>query len=73
MPHFGSGVEANACVKQLFSCFHRGYLWLDTKFLVMVNIISQITDLPKAGVDPSQYFIGKYNEKRLAARLKKKI
>ena len=71
MPHFGRSVEVNTCVKQLLS-FYRGYIWLDTKVPFMADLIFQITSLPKEGVDPSPYFRGKDNEKRLVARLKKK-
>ena len=72
MPDFGRLVEANACVKKLLACFHGGYLWLDTKIPVTVELISQITGFPIKGPDPSQYFCGKDNEKWLAAKLKKK-
>ena len=37
-----------------------------------IDLISQIIDFPKAGVDPSQYFRGKDNGKKTVARLKKK-
>ena len=45
---------------------------MGTKVPIMVDLISQITGLPKARFDPSQYFKGKDNDKKLAARLKKK-
>ena len=38
----------------------------------MVDLIYQITVLTKEGVDPSQYFKGKDNDKKLEARLRKK-
>ena len=60
---FRPSTEVNACVKQLLSCFHGGYLWLDTKVHVTVDFISQIIELPMAGVDPLQYFHNKDNEK----------
>ena len=44
---------------------------MDAKVPIMVDLISQIIGLPKAGVNPSQYFIGKDNDKKLAIRLKK--
>ena len=45
---------------------------MDTKVLVTVELISQITGMPMAGADPSQYFHSKDNEKRLVTKLKKK-
>ena len=45
---------------------------MDTPVAIMVDLISEITGLPKDGPDPSQYFKGKDNDKRLAVRLKKK-
>ena len=53
MSHFGCSAETNACVKQLLAYFHGGYLWLDTKVLVNVEFISQITSLFMKGVDLS--------------------
>ena len=64
--------EENTCVKQLLACFHAGILWLDKPFVVIVALISEITGLPKDGSDPSQYFIGRDNEKRLAITLNKR-
>ena len=55
MPHFGQPTKVNACVKQLLACFHGGYLWLDELVVVTVELISEITGLPKDGPDPSQY------------------
>ena len=65
-------VEVNACVKKLLSCFHGGYLWLGTKLPIIIDLISQISRLPMAGLDPLQYFHGKDNDKILAVKLKKK-
>ena len=42
------------------------------KMHVTIDMISHITGLPKAGVDPSQYFREKDNDKRLASKLKNK-
>ena len=47
-------------------------LWLDSSVTIMVDLIADITGLPKDGPDPLQYFRGKDNDKRLAARLEKK-
>ena len=72
MPHFGRSPEVSSCVKQFLACFHGGYLWFGTKVHVTIDLISLITSLPKAGVDPSQYLCGKDNDKKLAVRLWKK-
>ena len=72
MPHFGWLNEANACVKQILVCFHGGTFWLDTPIVITVDLISEITGLPMDGLDPSQYFKGRDNDKRLATWLKQK-
>ena len=45
---------------------------MDANIPITVDMISQIPGFPKAWVDPSQYFRGKVNDKKLLARLKKK-
>ena len=45
---------------------------MDTKIPIMIDMISQIIDFPKAWVDMSQYFREKDNDKKLAARINKK-
>ena len=72
MPHFRRLAEVNACVKQILIFFHGGYLWLGTKILITLDLISHITGLHKVGVDPSQYFQGKDNDKNLATKLRNK-
>ena len=72
MSHFGRLNEANASVKKLLACFHGGTLWLDTPIEVMVDLIAEITGLPKDGLDPSQYFKGRDNDKQLATQLKER-
>ena len=52
-PHIGRPTEVNACVKQLFACFHGGYLWPYEPVAVTVELISAITGLPKDGTNPS--------------------
>ena len=52
MPHFGWLNEVNACVKQLSAYFHGGMLWLDTLVEITVDLILDITGLPKYGPDP---------------------
>ena len=71
MPHFGRSTEVNACVKQLLASFHGWFLWLDELVEVIVGLILEIMKLPKDGPKPSQYFHGKYNDKKMAVTLKK--
>ena len=59
-------------MKKLLECFHGGYFWLGTKISIMVDLISQIISLPKAGVDSSKYFQGKDNDKNIVAKLWKR-
>ena len=40
--------------------------------MIMVDLISEITRLPKDAPDPSQYFKGRDNDKRFAAQLKER-
>ena len=46
-------------VKVLLSCDHEGYLWLDKKIDLNVDVIHWITRLSKVGIDPFVHFIGK--------------
>ena len=62
----------NAFTKQLLACFHGGILWLDQLVIVIVALISEIIGLPKDGLDPSNYFRGKDNDKILATKMKKR-
>ena len=55
---------------KFLECFHGGMLWLDTPITLMMDLISEITGLPKDGEDPLQYSKGRDNDKRLAAGLK---
>ena len=73
MPHFGHLNKENACVKQILAYFHGRMLWLDTLIPTMVDLISDIMVFPKDGPDPSQYFRGKDNDKRLTARLNQRF
>ena len=70
MPHFGRLNKAHVCVKQLLACFHGGTLWLNTPIPVIVDFISSIIGLPKAGEDPMQYIRGRDTDKRLVKQLK---
>jgi hypothetical protein len=45
IPHFRRHQEVNTSVRPLFSCYHRGYLWLDRLITVDLILINQITGL----------------------------
>ena len=45
---------------------------MDTPVVITVDLISDITGSPKDGPDPSQYFKGRDNDKRLVAQLKQR-
>ena len=62
----------NAMVKVLLLCMHRGHLWLDHRVDITIDLIHQIIGLSKNGVDPAAHFVGKDQDKKLAARLIKK-
>ena len=59
LPHFGQTDKDNAIMKKLILCFHGGFLWFDMKVSVNSDLIARIAQLPKVGVDPSQYFFVK--------------
>ena len=61
MPHFGHTGEVNTCVKQLLDSFSGG------RTSIYVDLISFITRLPKVGVDPTRFFVGKEHDLSLAA------
>ena len=63
----------NAVVKVLLSCVHDGYLWLDRKIDVNMDVIYRITGLSKVGIDPALHFIGKKLDRKLAVKLKKEF
>ena len=73
MPHFGHSIEENIFVRQIFSRFHGGYLWLDEKVPVMIDLIPQITQLPMAWVDLLHYLNDKDNDNQLTTMLGKEI
>ena len=53
MPHFGQIVEVNTCVEKVLDCFHDGYLCLDIKVPIQVDLIATITRFPKVGGYPA--------------------
>ena len=58
--------------KAVVGFIYIGYMWLDTKVPATVELILCVTEFLMKGVDPSQYFLSKENDKKLAAKLKKK-
>lgn len=70
IPHFGRSPELNAVVKIRLSCVHEGYLWLDKKIDLNVDVIHRITSLSKAGNDPGAHFLGKNLDWKLATKMK---
>ena len=73
IPHFACIPELNAVVKVLISCVHDGYLWLDHKIELNVDVIHQITRLSKVGIDPTMHFVGKSLEKNISTKLTKEF
>ena len=45
---------------------------MDIPIAVIVDLISEITGLPKVGIDPTQYLRGRDNDKKLAQQLKER-
>ena len=72
IPHFGRSNEINVVVKVFLSCIHRGHLWLDRGVDIMIDLIHWIMGLSKTGADPMAHFVGKDQDRKLAARLIKK-
>ena len=62
----------NTLLNQLFVFFHGGFILLDTKVSINVHFISSITGFPKARVDPTQFFIGKEQDKHFNTRMREK-
>lgn len=73
IPRFARSPELNAVVKVLLSCVHDGYLWLDHKIDVHVDVIHRITGLSKVGVDLASHFVDKNLDRKLAAKLMKEF
>ena len=69
IPHFGRSNEINVVIKVLLSCVHGGHLWLDCRVDITIDLIHWITGLSKTGIDPTAHFVGKDQDKKLAARL----
>jgi hypothetical protein len=72
LPHFGRGQYATACIKQLLAVTHGGDIWLDKPVPITVELIAQITGLPRQGMDPALILDDKSKEKVLTEEMKKK-
>jgi hypothetical protein len=57
-PHFIRHQEVNACVKILLLCYNGGYLWLDKRITVDLELIHLINRLSMQGMDPQQVYPG---------------
>ena len=66
IPHFDKHQEANACIKLLLSCYHGGYLWLDSRIIVDPTLINRITGLSMKGLDPLKFYLGNTADHALA-------
>jgi hypothetical protein len=70
IPHFGRHQEVNTCVKILLAFYHGGYLWLDRRITVDLEMINLITTLSMQGPDPQQFYRGKTLDHSLAQHIK---
>jgi hypothetical protein len=52
---------------------HDGYLWLESKIDLNIDVIHRITGLSKIGDDLSVHFIGKKSDHKLAAKLTEQL
>ena len=73
IPHFGRSPKVNIFVKLLLSCIHDGYLWLEGKINLNIDVIHRITSLSKVGDDPGAHFVGKKLDHKFAAKLTKEL
>ena len=72
IPHFECNIEINVVMKVLLSCMHGGHLWLDHRVDITIDLIHRITSLSKTGANLATHFVGKDQDKKLAAWLIKK-
>jgi hypothetical protein len=70
IPHFGRHHEVNVCVKLLLYCFHVGYLWLDRRIIIDLEMIHRIIRLSMKGPEPQEFYLGKDTNRALAQRIK---
>lgn len=73
IPHFDRSPEVNGVLKLLLSCIHDGYLWLEVKIDLNIDVIHRFTGLSKVGNDPGTHFAGKKLDHKLAAKLNKEL
>ena len=71
IPHFGHSPEVNVGVKLLLSYVYDGYLWLEGKIHLNMDVIHRIMGLSKVGDDPGAHFVGKKLDWKLDAKLTK--
>jgi hypothetical protein len=70
IPHFDKHQEVNACVKLLLASYHGGYLWLDHRITVDLELINRIIELSMQGPDPHEYYPRKTVDHTLAQKIK---
>ena len=73
IPDLGHSPEVNAIVKLMLSCVHDGYLWLEGKIDLNIDVIHRITDLSKVDDDPGTHFVGKKLDRNLATKLTREL
>lgn len=73
IPHFGRSLEVNVVVKLLLSCVHDGYLLLEGKINLNIDVIHKITGLSEVGNDPGAHFIETKLDCKLAAKLTREL
>ena len=59
-------------VKNLLSYMYGAHLWLDHRVDITIDLIHRITRLSKIEADPMTHFVGKDQDRKLAAWLIKK-
>jgi hypothetical protein len=70
IPHFGRHQEVNDCVKLLLASYHGGYLWLDHRITIDIELINKITRLSMKSPDPHEYYTRKTTYRALVKKIK---
>jgi hypothetical protein len=70
IPHFGRHQEVNACVKLLFSCYHGGYLWLDSRITGDPMLFHRIRGFSMKEPSLQEFYPGKATDHALAQNIK---
>lgn len=73
IPHFSHSPEINTVAKLLLSYVRDGYLWLEGKINLNIDVIHRITGLSKVGDDSGAHFVGKKLDRKLAAKLTREM